>query len=593
MATSNEGNEGNEGNVGSLGRAGGAGFGLLPDRVDLPFITEGRVAQQRLDVRPWNDGFWSGDWSAWRMLIDFAQAAELPYARPPLRVVTLAGSVGGGVGTCVLDAATPALPAACVGVYAVRCVVAPTTAKPGVMRLAAPSGRVVVDQSFPTGPTTAISFSEELKFVVTQGAADFRRGEGFDIKVTAMNVTVQSAGNTGNGTCVPDLTIPLLGTVQAGTYQVRCTIAPNTFVLKDPLGNVVQTAVMAANVAQFNTQLKFEVQQGSTAFALNDGFNLVVGRLLWLDEPEKLRTGRKLAASVAFTPAAAGKGSCVMDPISPTRSDTQVGAYTLTCTNAAGDGTFALKDPSGTSLGNFALAAGAVVVAREVYLTIRKGLTPFVVGDTFTITVELQATTFPERELKALIRLAEDERPDALGEIVAQMDGFIGYFMAALGISPKTHPNTCQLLYIGSLIGAYGSMHFKGLYQRRRPAQLAPGLMPPIPVPGHPAYPSGHSTQAHLMALCVKHALPTGNVRSSLGEVIDELADRIARNREIAGVHFESDSKGGENLAQSLFDILSSTALPTTLPQSIPPAANNPTTRRFQSISAAAQGEWP
>ena len=96
-------------------------------------------------------------------------------------------------------------------------------------------------------------------------------------------------------------------------------------------------------------------------------------------------------------------------------------------------------------------------------------------------------------------------------------------------------PSPTGPLHIGSLIGAYGSMHFKGLYQRRRPSQLAPGLMPPIPVPGHPAYPSGHSTQAHLMALCVKQALPA-SVQTALGIVIDELADRIARNREIAGL---------------------------------------------------------
>jgi hypothetical protein len=239
------------------------------------------------------------------------------------------------------------------------------------------------------------------------------------------------------------------------------------------------------------------------------------------------------------------------------------------------------------------LNSGQAVVALGLYLTIRMGAAAFVVGDKFTITIGLQVTNFPERELKAMIRLAEDERPDALGEILAQADGFSSYFMAALGISPRTHPNTCLMLQIGSLIGCYGSMHFKGLYQRRRPSQLAPGLMPPIPVPGHPAYPSGHSTQAHLMALCVKEVLPTGTVQNALGEVIDELADRIARNREIAGLHFESDSKAGVNLAQSLLDVLSSNTLPMTWPQSIPPAPNAPTERRFQHIRNAAQGEWP
>jgi hypothetical protein len=87
--------------------------------------------------------------------------------------------------------------------------------------------------------------------------------------------------------------------------------------------------------------------------------------------------------------------------------------------------------------------------------------------------------------------------------------------------------------------------------------------------------------------------LPTTALQDALGEVIDELADRIARNREIAGLHFESDSKAGANLAQSLFDVLSSNALPITVEQPIPPATTPPaTTRRFQSIKSLAQGEW-
>jgi hypothetical protein len=283
-----------------------------------------------------------------------------------------------------------------------------------------------------------------------------------------------------------------------------------------------------------------------------------------------------------------------MDPISPTRADTQVGVYQLACSNAAGDGMFDFTGPGIPAGTSFTLTSGQAVVAQGLYLTIRKGAAAFVVGDTFTITIGLQVTNFPERELTALIRLAEDERPDALGEIIAQNDSFSSYFMAALGISPRTHPNTCLLLQIGGLIGCYGSMHFKNLYQRRRPSQLAPGLMPPIPVPGHPAYPSGHSTQAHLMALCVREALPAPMVQNRLGVVIDELADRIARNREIAGLHFASDSRGGANLAQSLFDVLFSNALPNTVPQPIPPAANPASTaRRFQFIVAAAQSEWP
>jgi hypothetical protein len=456
---------------------------------------------------------------------------------------------------------------------------------------------VVEDRSFAAAPGVVVMpFAKELKFTVTQDpTASFQDGEGFDIKVTAWGVAVQSVGNTGNGTCVVD-SIPLLAGALLGKYRVRCTAAPapTTFQLRGPGGNVLQTAnIGGGGSAQFNTQLQFQVRQGATAFAVGDSFDLDVERPVWLDEPDKLRTGREFSVAVD-TRLPVGNGRIVMDPVSPTRSDTQAGVYALTYKDATGDGRFDFTGPGIPAGTTVTLNGGQAVVAQGVYLTMYKGSVAFGAGDTFTITIDPVVATFPERELNALVRLAEDERPDALGEILAQADGFSSYFMAALGISPRTHPNTCLMLHIGSLIGCYGSMHFKNLYQRRRPSQLAPGLMPPIPVPGHPAYPSGHSTQAHLMVLCVRQALPGGPVRNRLTVVLNELAARIARNREIAGLHYESDSKAGANLAQSLFELLSSDALPVTVPQPIPPATNPPSTaRRFQSIVAAALTEWP
>ena len=103
MALSNEANEANEANVGSLGRSVGGGLSVLPDRVDLPFITEGNVADQRLAPGVWDDRFWSGEWAAWLMLVDFAREAKLPYASPTLRIATLMPSPGNvGNGTCKL-----------------------------------------------------------------------------------------------------------------------------------------------------------------------------------------------------------------------------------------------------------------------------------------------------------------------------------------------------------------------------------------------------------------------------------------------------------------------------------------------------------
>lgn len=62
--------------------------------------------------------------------------------------------------------------------------------------------------------------------------------------------------------------------------------------------------------------------------------------------------------------------------------------------------------------------------------------------------------------------------------------------------------------------------------------------------PGHPSFPSGHATVAYVFAYLIA-ALDTAQDRSKLEEVAQEVAER----REIAGVHFPSDTAGGKDLA--------------------------------------------
>jgi hypothetical protein len=163
-----------------------------------------------------------------------------------------------------------------------------------------------------------------------------------------------------------------------------------------------------------------------------------------------------------------------------------------------------------------------------------------------------------EEEIHDLQTKARDERPDALGEIIAQADEFISYFMTVMGATPRTHPATFRVFNIANLIAIMVVMHFKGVHDRARPSHICPALLPPLEVPGHASYPSGHSTQAHLFARCAKAMLPQEKGDDVVvGVVLDALAARIARNREIAGLHYESDSKAGEYLAGKIFDILS------------------------------------
>jgi membrane-associated phospholipid phosphatase len=205
-----------------------------------------------------------------------------------------------------------------------------------------------------------------------------------------------------------------------------------------------------------------------------------------------------------------------------------------------------------------------------------------ILGDFSTTNWQTIAVAAPlpptQAEIDALKTMVLDERPDALGEILGQNDEFMRYFVAAMGATADTHPMTMLVLNAANLVATMAVMYFKTKFDRVRPSQLIPALLPPIPVPGHASYPSGHSTQAHLFALCATEILQaTPGVGISL--VLTKLADRIARNREIAGLHYPSDSEAGKNLASDLFTILNNAGV-------MPPPST------FAAAMAAAQAEW-
>lgn len=91
-------------------------------------------------------------------------------------------------------------------------------------------------------------------------------------------------------------------------------------------------------------------------------------------------------------------------------------------------------------------------------------------------------------------------------------------------------------------------MHFKSTWMRPRPNYLDSGIQKIVEVPGHPAYPSGHSTQAHLVALVGYEVCGDGIIGAKLWAA----ADKIAQNREYAGLHYRSDSACGVELARQL-----------------------------------------
>jgi hypothetical protein len=171
-------------------------------------------------------------------------------------------------------------------------------------------------------------------------------------------------------------------------------------------------------------------------------------------------------------------------------------------------------------------------------------------------------------EIDELVALVE-YRPGVMTEALAQRSNLIAYWRGVLMFDAGSAPRTCDLVEIASRVGQFQAMHYKRKFHRPRPSQISPSLLPPINPPGHPAYPSGHSTEAHLMAYCLAEVMPqaartpatpppnsTAPPPGPDSTPLLRMAQRIARNREVLGLHYPSDSACGKKLAEESFKIL-------------------------------------
>jgi acid phosphatase (class A) len=159
-------------------------------------------------------------------------------------------------------------------------------------------------------------------------------------------------------------------------------------------------------------------------------------------------------------------------------------------------------------------------------------------------------------EIEQLLVLAGTERAAHLADIEKQADpvwpDYFAMLAGAVG-QPATsadHPRTFELMWTLIRVGSFLVNQYKDHYKRNRPSFFDPRLTTAIAVPAHPSYPSGHSTQAHLLAHGLGELVP-----SAAGPLV-EFAWDVAVNRERAGLHYRTDTEAGRALAAQAFDIL-------------------------------------
>jgi hypothetical protein len=155
---------------------------------------------------------------------------------------------------------------------------------------------------------------------------------------------------------------------------------------------------------------------------------------------------------------------------------------------------------------------------------------------------------------------AAPEREARFAEIVQQDSaaGAISYWVGMLALD-NASPATALLISVARRIGEYAAMCLKQQFRVPRPSQLFPGIVPMIDPPMHSAFPSGHALGAHLISKCLKAArpdLPQAGSRDDRPTLLDDLAERIAENRVVAGLHYPLDGEAGKRAAKYVYDLL-------------------------------------
>ena len=81
-------------------------------------------------------------------------------------------------------------------------------------------------------------------------------------------------------------------------------------------------------------------------------------------------------------------------------------------------------------------------------------------------------------------------------------------------------------------------------------------INPSIFVPAHYSFPSGHSTQAHLVTKVLKNLFganePSIRNLDQMHGRLEQIALDVPQNREWAGVHYASDTEAGKALAEEI-----------------------------------------
>ncbi|HUQ76785.1 MAG TPA: phosphatase PAP2 family protein [Burkholderiales bacterium] len=158
------------------------------------------------------------------------------------------------------------------------------------------------------------------------------------------------------------------------------------------------------------------------------------------------------------------------------------------------------------------------------------------------------------RRQARLVQAWADLRADRSTEILSQLTPPAAFWTSIVGLHPDRTRWTLELIDLALGFAAAVEQRFKHALPCMRPHDLSPQIQPMILCPGHSSFPSGHSTEAFMVAFVLWRLLRAATPAKDplWAEQLMRQAARIAINRTIAGVHFPVDSAAGELLGLTL-----------------------------------------
>jgi hypothetical protein len=172
--------------------------------------------------------------------------------------------------------------------------------------------------------------------------------------------------------------------------------------------------------------------------------------------------------------------------------------------------------------------------------------------------MDIEAPPGPDHtrfEIERLLKMQNDlqERERRRPEILLEATLDLTAFTRRLSIEGRHgYAATYSLFFTILALCEYVGLIYKDRFSRTRPNQFDPRLRPLLPNPSHSSYPSNHAFQCFSIAYAFSSLLPEHPGSAELFNA----AQRVAGNREWAGLHYPSDTEAGKELARRFLPYL-------------------------------------